>query len=308
MAHSRLELLAGLCIASGMALVRNSLRSALSSTGEAANRGAIGEQAMQQQQPVACFLPLFPLLVALWPHDLAWQLLVPPDSDLILVVASPGHQSTWSRRLPHYLGGSSSSGGGLTTPGTSHQDHQQQRHLPDLDSHSFASSASGNSRDHRRNAAPPPPQPAVVYEGPLASTLQKVKLLSLSTCCLSVSCGPALTFFTSSEMSVIGKGAIASTMILLSASTTAALHWVASPYVRRLTWVPGSKEVEVEILSWMATSLRKTVRIADVTQPETQRPLVTFAAGGDYYFIDKDKFPSAELLQKLSPASSSSSS
>lgn len=108
-----------------------------------------------------------------------------------------------------------------------------------------------------------------------------------------------MTFFTSPELSVIAKGGLASLVVLLSASTTGALHWFASPYVRKLTWTPGTDQMQIEVLSWMATPLQRTVNISDVRTPETQRPAVTFEANGNLYYVDKDTFPHAELLKKL---------
>ncbi|CAA6661811.1 unnamed protein product [Spirodela intermedia] len=137
--------------------------------------------------------------------------------------------------------------------------------------------------------------------GPISSTIKKVKLLSLSTCCLSVSLGPVITFMTSPEMNVILKGAVASTVIFLSASTTAALHWFVSPYVHKLRWRPGADSFDVEMLSWLATPLPRTVRFADVRPPQTQRPFVTFKAGGDFYFVDGEHFRDKALLARLTP-------
>lgn len=92
---------------------------------------------------------------------------------------------------------------------------------------------------------------------------------------------------------------MASVMVILSATTTGALHWFASPYVRKLTWTPGTNEMQIEVLSWMATPLQRSVNISDVRTPTTQRPAVTFEANGNMYYIDKDAFPHAELLKKL---------
>ncbi|KAF2295834.1 hypothetical protein GH714_034419 [Hevea brasiliensis] len=107
----------------------------------------------------------------------------------------------------------------------------------------------------------------VVYYGPISSTIKKVKLLSLSTCCLSVSLGPVITFMTSPDMNVILKGAVASSVIFLSASTTAALHWFVSPYIHKLRWHPGSDSFEVEMMSWLATYIPKTIKFADIRPP-----------------------------------------
>ncbi|ERN04976.1 hypothetical protein AMTR_s00080p00172720 [Amborella trichopoda] len=141
----------------------------------------------------------------------------------------------------------------------------------------------------------------VVYYGPISGTIKKVKLLSLSTCCLSVSLGPVITFLTAPEMNVILKGAVASSVIFLSASTTAALHWFVSPYVHKLKWQPGSDSFEVEMLSWLATHIPRTIRFADIRPPETQRPFVTFRANGSFYFVDEEHCRNKALLARLTP-------
>ncbi|KAG0591808.1 hypothetical protein M758_1G216600 [Ceratodon purpureus] len=156
-----------------------------------------------------------------------------------------------------------------------------------------------NRPAHAEDEKPSEKVAPVIYEGVMADTLRRVKILSLTTCCLSVVGGPFVTFFTSPDLSVIAKGAMASIMVLLSATTTGALHWFASPYVRRLSWTPGTDQMQIEVLSWMATPLQRSVNISDVRTPVTQRPAVTFEANGQLYYIDKDAFPHAELLKKL---------
>lgn len=141
----------------------------------------------------------------------------------------------------------------------------------------------------------------VAYVGPISSTIKKVKLLSLSTCCLSVSLGPVITFMTSPDMNVILKGAVATSVIFLSATTTGALHWFVSPYVHKIRWKPGSDSFEVEIMSWLATYARRTIRFADIQPPETNRPFVTFKANGSFYFVDKEHCHNKALLARLTP-------
>ncbi|KAH6804883.1 transmembrane protein [Perilla frutescens var. frutescens] len=141
----------------------------------------------------------------------------------------------------------------------------------------------------------------VVYHGPISNTIKKVKLLSLSTCCLSVSLGPIVTFMTSSASNVILKGAVASTVIFLSASTTGALHWFVSPYVHKLRWQPGSDSFEVEMMSWLATYIPKTIKFEDIRPPETNRPFVSFKANGNFYYVDAEHCDNKALLAKLTP-------
>ncbi|KAM3268614.1 hypothetical protein P3S67_031555 [Capsicum chacoense] len=141
----------------------------------------------------------------------------------------------------------------------------------------------------------------VVYYGPISNTIKNVKLLSLSTCCLSVSLGPVITFMTSTDSNVILKGAVASTVIFFSASTTAALHWFVSPYIHKIRWKPGSDSFEVEMMSWLATFIPKTINFADIKPPETNRPYVTFKANGNFYFVDAEHCQNKALLAKLTP-------
>ncbi|XP_022890107.1 uncharacterized protein LOC111405448 isoform X1 [Olea europaea var. sylvestris] len=141
----------------------------------------------------------------------------------------------------------------------------------------------------------------VVYYGPISNTIKKVKLLSLSTCCLSVSLGPVITFMTSPDMNVILKGAVASSVIFLSASTTAALHWFVSPYIHKLRWQPGSDSFEVEMMTWLATYVPKTIKFADIRPPETNRPFVSFKANDQFYFVDAEHCHNKALLAKLTP-------
>lgn len=148
----------------------------------------------------------------------------------------------------------------------------------------------------------------VVYYGPISSTIKKVKLLSLSTCCLSVSLGPVITFMTSTDSNVILKGAVASSVIFFSASTTAALHWFVSPYIHKLRWQPGSDSFEVEMMTWLASYVPRTLKFSDIRPAETNRPFVTFKANGNFYFVDQEHCHNKALLARLTPTKSTQES
>ncbi|CAH8264856.1 unnamed protein product [Arabidopsis lyrata] len=180
--------------------------------------------------------------------------------------------------------------------------------VPSLNQRSWASFGAKTREDDDEHKISIGPQEkkeendgGVVYYGPISSTIKKVKLLSLSTCCLSVSLGPVITFMTSPGLNVIMKGAVASTVIFLSASTTAALHWFVTPYVHKLRWQPGSDTFEVEMMTWLATFTPKTLKFSDIRYPDTQRPYVSFKADGNYYFVDADHCPNKALLARLTP-------
>lgn len=141
----------------------------------------------------------------------------------------------------------------------------------------------------------------IVYYGPISNTIKKVKLLSLSTFFLSSSLGPIVTFMTSQDSNVILKGVVASSVVLFSASTTAALHWFAHPYVHKLRWQPGSDSFEVQMLSWLATYRSRIVNFADIKPATTNRPFVLFEANGKFYYVDEEQCPHKALMAKLTP-------
>lgn len=123
-----------------------------------------------------------------------------------------------------------------------------------------------------------------------------------------MSLGPVITFMTSPDMNVILKGAVASSVIFLSATTTAVLHWFVSPYIHKLKWQPGSDTFDVEMLSWLASHIPKTIKFSDIKVPDTNRPYVTFKANGNYYFVDAEHCHNKALLARLTPQKSSQES
>ncbi|PKI74617.1 hypothetical protein CRG98_004944 [Punica granatum] len=106
---------------------------------------------------------------------------------------------------------------------------------------------------------------------------------------------------TSPDMNVILKGAVASSVIFFSASTTLVLHWFVSPYIHKLKWKPGSDTFEVEMMSWMATYIPRTLKFSDIRPAETNRPFVTFEANGSFYFVDTEHCQNKALVARLTP-------
>jgi hypothetical protein len=161
---------------------------------------------------------------------------------------------------------------------------------------------------HASNSSQPPPEPVIlstkpiVYVGSMSHTLKKVKLLSITSCALSMLGAPVITFWTAPTLPLAVKTAVSIAMVLFGAGTTGLLHWFSSPYVHKLLWTPGSSEMEVHTLTWLATTSKHTIRLDSVGPAETQRPLVTFAADGKFYYVDGANFVTPagkELRQKL---------
>ena len=145
----------------------------------------------------------------------------------------------------------------------------------------------------------------LVYTGSMSGTLKKVKMLSITSCALSMLGAPAITFWTASTLPIAVKTAVSMSLVLLGAGTTYLLHWFSSPYVHKLLWTRGAPEVEVHTLTWLATTNKQLIRLDDVRPADTQRPLATFAVGGRFYYVDGANFASTpagrELRDKLLP-------
>ena len=96
-----------------------------------------------------------------------------------------------------------------------------------------------------------------------------------------------------------GGGAIPN--ISVPTATTAALNWFISPYIHKIRWQPGSDSFEVEMMSWLVTYIPRTIKFADIRPPDTNRPLVTVKANGNFYYVDAKHCHNKALLARLTP-------
>ncbi|XP_075106799.1 uncharacterized protein LOC107824921 [Nicotiana tabacum] len=136
----------------------------------------------------------------------------------------------------------------------------------------------------------------VVYDGPFSCTINFVKILCLIHFGITVSLSPHLAFAMSPDMNVVLKGAVPSLFILFGAYTTIYYHWTRSPYIHKLRWKPGSDSFDVEMISWRASYIPKTIKFADINER-----VVTFEANGNLYYVDDKHFHNKALLAKLTP-------
>jgi hypothetical protein len=76
-------------------------------------------------------------------------------------------------------------------------------------------------------------QDALVYHGPLTSTVRRLKIFSLSSLALSATLTPFM-FVVESSLPLSARFALATTAIVTSAGSTALVAWCGSPYVTTL--------------------------------------------------------------------------
>jgi hypothetical protein len=129
------------------------------------------------------------------------------------------------------------------------------------------------------------PESARVYEGGLAVTVRRVKLLSLSSLAATVVGAPLLVHLSSPEAVTVGaKVMITGTLMFFGVFTTALLQWFASPYIIRLEL--DGQQVSATTFNVLARPHTKVFTIADMQEAKTMRPLATFQAHGKVYYID----------------------
>ncbi|KAK3233072.1 hypothetical protein CYMTET_56610 [Cymbomonas tetramitiformis] len=148
----------------------------------------------------------------------------------------------------------------------------------------------------------PTPEPEVVYDGPLAATVQRVKVLSVASCLLTTFGAPIIITLSRPELSFAMQAMTASTLAMFGLCTTGLLQWFISPYVLTVR-SRDAASVEVDRLTMFARRTTDIVQLEDVRYPETYRPLASFQVKGRVYFIDErawtDKEQFQELLEKL---------
>lgn len=140
----------------------------------------------------------------------------------------------------------------------------------------------------------------VVYEGPFAGAVRRVKKLSLFSCCCAVAAGPIILGLDA-QNTLQAKLMIAGTLTSFGVFTTGLMHWFTHPYVQRLVYHPQTDEVEVTNLSLFAKPTTRRFHLAEAREADTVHPLTSFEVQGEYYYIDAEHFPYKALLARLVP-------
>jgi hypothetical protein len=153
------------------------------------------------------------------------------------------------------------------------------------------------------------------YTGPFSSAVTKVKKLSLFSCFVTLSSVPVMMYLDpallvegATATSMTARMSVAGTLGAFGIATTGMLHYFVYPYVHKMTLFDagnGEKAVSIETMDVLARRRVADVQLRDIEggAPGTLHPLSTFKdrCSGRIYFIDKDHFYNAELLDVLDP-------
>ena len=135
-----------------------------------------------------------------------------------------------------------------------------------------------------------------VYEGPIAKSVKFVKMLSLTTAATMFVVAPLTIFFGKQAASLPVKVCLVIFLCSFGSGSTALLHWVSKPYVRKIEFNPQEKRFAVETLSLFAARKRAEFSVDDITVYRDNRAFSTFEARGVKYFIHTELVEAQQIL------------
>ena len=125
-----------------------------------------------------------------------------------------------------------------------------------------------------------------------------MQLLSLGSLLVTTVGAPLLVFLSAPEgVSEMAKISLSGTVVLFGCFTTALLSYFASPYVLKLS-LNSDDTFTVTTMDLLARPRTATIRLDELREPRTLRPLATFEARGRIFFIDGNVADGA-LLQRM---------
>ena len=125
----------------------------------------------------------------------------------------------------------------------------------------------------------------------------RAKLLSLSSMLVTTVGAPLLVFLSAPEgVSEMAKISLSGTVVLFGCFTTALLSYFASPYTLRLN-INSDDTATITTMDLLARPRTVTIRLDEMREPRTLRPLATFESRGRVFFVDGNIADSALLLR-----------
>lgn len=153
-----------------------------------------------------------------------------------------------------------------------------------------------------RASSVPPGRPPndVVYFGPLSQQHKLLKRISITNTVVALGAAPAIVTWADG-VSMVSRVGLAASLVFFGILTTGALHWVAHPYVHELRYEAASGMVRVRTTTLLGNSRWHQFSVEDVQPLPWNRPVATFMARGQFYYIDVYSFPDEALLRRLTP-------
>jgi len=103
------------------------------------------------------------------------------------------------------------------------------------------------------------------------------------------------------DVSYVSRIGLAASLVFFGIITTGALHWITHPYVHELRYHAASRMIDVRTTTLLGRTKWAQFHLDDVQPLPWNRPVATFTAKGQFYYIDVYSFPDEHLLKRLTP-------
>ena len=117
----------------------------------------------------------------------------------------------------------------------------------------------------------------LVYEGSFGALIRRVKMVSVTSCSLTLLTMPFLALFGDASVALEARLAIAGIVSLFGAGTTGTVNWICKPYIVRL-WRNTQDHYTAETVNILAQRKLTNFVAADVTLGDN-RPFSSFKLG-----------------------------
>lgn len=144
-----------------------------------------------------------------------------------------------------------------------------------------------------------PHSSTLVYTGPLAKTVQLLKLVSVTTAMLTISFSPILVFLGNTNTLLAGRIGLSTLVMTVGVSTTMILHWFMKSYVAKLYYDQVTNNVCVETFNIIGRTSLTQFHISEARPPDRVSAFSTFQGGGRSFFLHTDIFEDVNLLNLL---------
>lgn len=144
------------------------------------------------------------------------------------------------------------------------------------------------------------PTQDVHYIGPLSQQHKLLKRISIANTAIALTAAPLIVQYAE-NISLVSRYGLAASLVFFGLLTTGALHWVAHPYVHELKYTAATHTIDVRTSTLLGAPRWHSFQLEDVRTLPWDRPVATFMANGNFYYIDVYSFPDEALLRRLTP-------
>ena len=136
--------------------------------------------------------------------------------------------------------------------------------------------------------APTTEKRELVYDGLFGSLIRRVKIISVSSCGLTMMSMPLLAVFGDASVPLGARAAIAAVVMFFGGGTTATVHWMCHPYITQM-WRNTQDHYTAESVNMFGMRKYTNFVASDVVEADN-RPFSTFklAPYNKNYYVHTD--------------------